>query len=326
MTRVLPFVIPEPKRTLFRGHQDKVVSVVFSPNDKHVASTSLDGTARIWEVETGNEIRYFDEHNGYPISSTFSPDGKLIVLIYDTGITLIWNNETGIVERLLECNSARSCAFSPDGKFLAIGLMSGEVDVYTLRGNDITRWKHVHKHDQEVDSLSFSLDGKRLVSGSEDRTVGIYNVGSDIELKWVAKSECFVKTPTFSPDGKYVAFGSEHDTHITILDAETGSTVRRIHCGILHVYPVRFSSNGQWLIYVGQGYLLTFMETRTEKQIKKIPFLENVWSFDISGNDAKLAINTCNDHQVRDVNTFGILDFGGPNLGAMSPEEAELFI
>lgn len=38
------------------GHAKSVRSVEFSPNGKHVVSSSVDGTLKVWDIRTGNEV------------------------------------------------------------------------------------------------------------------------------------------------------------------------------------------------------------------------------------------------------------------------------
>ena len=48
-----------PVRTL-PGHTDRLTSVAYSPDGKFIATAAWDGTARIWDVSTGQEVRRLD--------------------------------------------------------------------------------------------------------------------------------------------------------------------------------------------------------------------------------------------------------------------------
>ncbi|MGK7877393.1 MAG: toll/interleukin-1 receptor domain-containing protein, partial [Xenococcaceae cyanobacterium] len=105
------------------GHDSWVISVSFSPDGKTLATGSDDKTIKLWNVETGREIRTLFGHDDSVRSVSFSPDGKTLASgSYDKTIKL-WNVETGREIRILFGHDdwVISVSFSPDGKTLATG-------------------------------------------------------------------------------------------------------------------------------------------------------------------------------------------------------------
>ena len=67
----------EKKLHTFR-HGDRAVCVAFHPNGRQLASGSCDNTAKVWDLDTGQEVETLRSHIGYVMAVAYSPDGKLL--------------------------------------------------------------------------------------------------------------------------------------------------------------------------------------------------------------------------------------------------------
>lgn len=112
-------------------HLDDAVNfVAFCGDGKAVVSASDDSPLRLWEVETGKEIRQFNGHGRAILSLSVSPDGKTIASSGSDDTIRIWDTATGKELRRFRFKvdplglSPRSLvvAFSPDGKSVAAGI------------------------------------------------------------------------------------------------------------------------------------------------------------------------------------------------------------
>lgn len=169
----------EEIRTL-NAHENNVQQVVFSPNGKILASTSLDNTIKLWDLETGQEIQRFKGRGSFAIS----PDGNILVANYydsnssDTTIKLWDLNTYVLICEIPHENSLGidNLTISPDGKTIA-GSNTGGTTILLW---DAVTGKQIQTflgHSKKVAYLAFTRNGKQLISGSyDDQTIKIWRL------------------------------------------------------------------------------------------------------------------------------------------------------
>ncbi|MCA2689081.1 MAG: hypothetical protein IM467_09265, partial [Microcystis sp. M137S2] len=103
------------------------------PDGKTLVSGSWDNTIKLWNVETGQEIRTLKGHDSVVSSVNFSPDGKTLVSSADKTIKL-WDVETGQEIRTLKGHddSVYSVNFSSDGKTLVSGSEDNTIKLWNV--------------------------------------------------------------------------------------------------------------------------------------------------------------------------------------------------
>jgi WD40 repeat protein len=98
--------------------------VAFSPDGRLLASGSDDHTVKLWDVETGQEVRTLRGHTDWVWSVAFSPDGRLLASGSGTSTVKLWDvasRVAGSAHPARAYGLGASVAFSPDGRLLASG-------------------------------------------------------------------------------------------------------------------------------------------------------------------------------------------------------------
>jgi len=211
---------------VLRGHTLDVTSVSYSPDGRRIVSGSRDHTARMWDADSGAKLAVFRGHKADVTSVSYSPDGRRIVsgsggaFLNDIAIR-VWDARTTLWARL------RSAVI---GRTLAV-----------LRGHFI-----------DVNSVSYSPDGQRIVSGSEDHTVRVWDAVSGVELAVLRGHEGGVVRVSYSSDGQRIVSGSG-SYEVRVWDAETHECLEVIRgSGDVAAIAAGASSGPAWCA-IGRG-------------------------------------------------------------------------
>jgi WD40 repeat protein len=272
---------------VLKGHLHRVESVAFSPDGKQVVSGSRDNTVRLWEVESGRELRRLISHVGDVQSVAFSPDGKQVVSGSSDETVRLWEVESGKELKVLKVRQGTvwCVAFSPDGKRIASASQDGKIKLwevesglllYTLHGGlsldtiafspdgrklasgttgSVYIWDLVSREKQLISpkdsqlfgSVEFSPDGGKVARGATDGTVWIWEVKSTRELQILTGHRDKVQSLAFSLDGKTIASGSQ-DYTVRLWDIEESrGETRKLAGHKYEVTSVAFSPDGSKL-------------------------------------------------------------------------------
>jgi WD40 repeat protein len=257
-----------------------VTTLAFAPDSKTLASGGWDDMVRLWDVDTGTELRKLLAHQAMVARVTFAPDGKTLATRGGLdGMLRLWDPETGTelhkISKLSKVNPWRfyreaALAFSHDSKTVAASDAKGIVLFDVATGKQI---KHLGGY-RDCMYLAYSPNGKLLASGGLDEgpkeaySLRLWDVDQGQELRRCELPKTKkggTEPPTgiaFSPEGdKLIAAIAEMDTYL--FDATTGKQLHKLN----HhwAYRVAYDPKGKSVVSV-RGAALRLWDPDTGKE------------------------------------------------------------
>jgi WD40 repeat protein len=200
----------------------------------------------------------------------FSPDGKWLAVAYsESNSVVIW----GVASHqrkfaVKEKSSISSVAYSPKGDSLAVGT-ANVVKLLDPETGDVRR--ELTGHKSNVRSVAFTPDGKQLASGSNDRTVNIWNVSTGEVQRTIADFRGGVGSVSISSDGKWLATACGDKDAVKLWNLEMPKqSPQTIGTGGSFVQQSVFSPDSHFLAYPSSDGNVTCVEVATSKEYFQI--------------------------------------------------------
>lgn len=240
------------------GHEGAVLDAVFSYNGEWVASTSFDGTVRIWDSHSGEELVALDGPPPGPTVPAFSRDGTLLASNSFPGRIWVWDVATGEVTIKLPAPAGMvgeigiNLEFSPDDRTLAAAYSNDNVPGAVLWDLETAEpLRTFEGHEGQVIDVGFTPDGTRLLTSGTDATVRIWDVATGDELAvFTGHENGEVRDFQISAGGSLVASGGVAEALVWELD--TLEVVDRLsgHSGSIDGIDItpdgRYVVTGSW--------------------------------------------------------------------------------
>ena len=228
------------------GHTDWVMSVIFNHDGKQLISSSEVGTIKLWDIDTGREIRTFLGHTHSANSISLSSDGKQIISGSADKTVKLWDIDIGLEIKTFSAHtgSVNSVCFSPDGKFIISGSDDKTVKLWDIDTGLETKAFSGHTH--AVNSISINPNGKHIISCFAG-TIKLWDIDTGQEIKTFSNHASLVISVGFSPDGKQIISGSADKT-VKLWDIDTDQEIKTFSGHTSSVWAVNFSPNGKQLI------------------------------------------------------------------------------
>lgn len=208
------------------GHTDRITSLRFSPDGRHLLTTSDDGTARLVLVQgsaVSGAVFTLQGHVGRIHEAAFSPDGTRIATASEDRTARLWDAKDGSHRAALDghTDGVVSVAFSPDGTRLLTTSRDHTARLWDATAgiiSSIAPLATLPKPSDEFTRATFSADGAYVLvydpSGAllfdvRDPSDHDADAGGSITPTELGGHGSSIQTAAFSPDGTRLVTGSQ---------------------------------------------------------------------------------------------------------------------
>jgi len=250
---------------VFRGHTNQVISADFSPDGKRIVTASRDKTARIWDVQTAQQLVVLLGHTGAVLSAEFSPDGKRIATASEDNTAIIWDATNGKQLATLKGHGGVvfAASFSPDGSRVVTASDDKTARIWDSRSGQ--QLMVLAGHEDYVYSADFSHDGIWAITASADKTARVWNAKTG-EARLILRHAGAVNGAEFGPNGKQIITASDDKTAV-IWDATSGKEIARLTGQNSNVLSARFDASGSYVVTASPDRTVRLWNAKDAREI-----------------------------------------------------------
>jgi WD40 repeat protein len=268
---------------------DSIQSVAWSPDGTSLAAASNDGTARIWDAISGQEIARAPIGTGLAgavvYAVAFSPDGTQLATASSDQIVRTWEATKPWQTRGLAHDAeVVTVAVSSDGRYLAstAGNVAHIWDAST--GREVQQLVHPARAWQ----LNFSADARYLATSSFDGNGRIWDVASGQEVAQFHHGDNErVYGVHFSPDGRYLATAGVLGG-VRVWDVASGQLIMMGNHEGAAGY-LRFTPDSRFLISGSVDHTARVWDIATDAEVRRLVADYPLYELDISPDGRYLA-------------------------------------
>lgn len=212
----------------------------------------------------GRTMMVYSGHSSWVHALSWSPNGSKIASVGDDHALKIWNPETGKTLITNNTISSSALAWSPDGNVIAF-VDANRANIILIE-NILTRKILFTYRDrgEAILALAWSPNGNAIVSGDNDGTVQLWEVGK--KNTRFTSSYNSISAVAWSPNGSYIALASFQDT-VEVLDAHSGKVVANYTDHIGSVSAIAWSPDGSRIASASYDNTVRVWDARNGKTL-----------------------------------------------------------
>lgn len=228
-------------------------ALAMSIDGQSLVSGGADSTLIIWSVAN----RTARQVHSLKLSSRIrtvacSHDGRIVSVGCDDGALQVYESMTDNLARKFQIKletAVKSLAFSPDASKLAAGRGDGRIELYGVdeRAKNLMSETALLGHSGPVNSIGLSADGNKLISGSSDKSIRLWDLTNPERDPVILQDhQWWVWSVAMNPKSEAIISGSADKT-IRVWNVSTKNLADRV-CDVVG----RNLSRAEWTEFIGE--------------------------------------------------------------------------
>ncbi|KAL0278420.1 UNVERIFIED_CONTAM: hypothetical protein PYX00_000247 [Menopon gallinae] len=255
-------------RRILKGHQAKVLCSDWSPDKRHIVSSSQDGKMIIWDAFTTNKEHAVTMPTTWVMACAYAPSGNLVacggldnkVTVYPLSLeedVTVKKKTVGTHTSYMSC-----CTFPNSDQQILTGSGDSTCALWDVESGQLLQTFHGHGGDVMSLDLAPSETGNTFASGGCDKMVLIWDMRMGQSVQSFEGHQSDVNSVKYHPSGDAVATGSDDATcRLFDLRADKEVAVYTKDSIIFGANSVDFSVSGRLLFAGYNDYTINIWDT-----------------------------------------------------------------
>jgi transducin (beta)-like 1 len=296
------------KHTNTSKESKDVTTIDWNSAGTYLATGTLDGVARIWDLKGKCKFK-LEEHLGAIFALKWSRNGDYLLSGSVDSSAIVWDATTGLMKQQFKYHS--DAILDVDWKNAdTFASCSSDRAIFV---SQIGRSDHVCEflaHEDEVNAIRWSPDGRILASCSDDKTAKLWTLDSTSPIHNLTDHKKEIYTIKWSPTGpgtknpnsNLLLATASFDSTVKLWDVEQGKCVQTLSKHVDPVYSVAFSPCGQ---YIASGSIDRYIYIYSVKDGKLVKsFRGSGGIFEVCWNSVGDKVAACFSN-----NVVSVIDF-----------------
>ena len=255
------------KLAIKQGQALVVNTMALSTVSRYLVTGLGDGSARVWDLQLGREIKKLAAHSGGITTIAVNGDGSLLATAGGDGIAQLWKMPDGVRAGRFDTGAGpvNGMALDETGSRLITAGEDGEIRLWdTSTGRETGR---LTGHVGPITSLVITSDSQWLITGGRDRTVRVWEVTSRRELFRLEGHRGTVTSVAVTTGGEFIV-SADTIGDIKVWERATGHEKRAFDNWGAAILSVAINDNGSFVASGGQDNVVRLYDMETGQETR----------------------------------------------------------